>query len=263
MMSEGIRVVDTLSHVFPEPNHLLETFVMTGSTGSGTGHRLADVPLFARLPAAALEELARASRTRTYPAGQVIWSEGDPGDALLVLEEGQLRVARTTGGGVEVVLAVNEAPSALGELALLDGEPRSASVIAQRPVRVRFIPRNEFLALLRREPAAVEGLLHTLADMVRAGNERHLAAVGLDVPGRLADWLLDRAKPLNGSAGALALALNRSQSELAAELGTTRSTLNRAINGFIDLDIIARDGDRVVILKPEALAAYTELPPDQ
>jgi CRP-like cAMP-binding protein len=236
---------------------------MTGSAGPGASHRLADVPLFARLSPAALEELARASRTRTYPAGQVIWSEGDPGDALLVLEEGQLRVTRTTAGGVEVVLAVNDAPSALGELALLDGEPRSASVIAQRPVQVRFIPRGAFLSLLRHEPAAVEGLLHTLADMVRAGNERHLAAVGLDVPGRLAAWLLDRAKPVDGSAERLELTLNRSQSELAAELGTTRSTLNRAINGFIDLDLIARDGDRVVILKSDALAAYTELPPDQ
>ena len=235
---------------------------MTGSAGPGAPHRLADVPLFARLPPAALEELARASRTRTYPAGQVIWSEGDPGDALLVLEEGQIRVTRTTGGGVEVVLAVNDAPAALGELALLDGEPRSAAVIAQRPVRVRFIPRSAFLALLRHEPAAVEGLLHTLAAMVRAGNERHLAAVGLDVPGRLAAWLLDRARPAEGGSGHLELRLNRSQSELAAELGTTRSTLNRAINGFIDLHIIVRDGERVLVLKPDALAAYTELPPD-
>lgn len=236
---------------------------MTGSAGSGTTHRLADVPLFARLPPGALDELVRASRTRSYPAGQVIWNEGDPGDALLVLEEGQIRIARTTGGGVEVVLAVNEAPAVLGELALLDGEPRSASVIAQRPVRVRYIPRTAFLALLRHEPAAVEGLLHTLASMVRAGNERHLAAVGLDVPGRLAAWLLDRAKPQAGGSGHPELTLNRSQSELAAELGTTRSTLNRAINGFVDLDIITRDSERVVILNPDALAAYTELPPAQ
>jgi CRP/FNR family cyclic AMP-dependent transcriptional regulator len=235
---------------------------MTSSAGPDTPHRLADVPLFARLSPEALEELARASRTRTYPAGQVIWSEGDPGDALLVLEEGQIRVTRTTGGGVEVVLAVNDAPAALGELALLDGEPRSASVIAQRPVRVRYIPRTAFLALLRHEPAAVEGLLHTLAAMVRAGNERHLATVGLDVPGRLAAWLLDRAKPVNDTPDTLDLILNRSQGELAAELGTTRSTLNRAINSFIDLGIITRDGEHVVILKPDQLAAYTELPPD-
>lgn len=235
---------------------------MPTSPGAAPDHRLADVPLFARIAPAVLDELARASRIRAYPAGQVIWSEGDPGDALLVLEEGQLRVTRTTGGGVEVVLAVNDAPAALGELALLDGEPRSASVIAQRAVRVRFIPRTAFLALLRKEPAAVEGLLYTLAAMVRSGNARHLAAVGLDVPGRLAAWLLERAEPDPAQRNLPVLTLDRSQGELAAELGTTRSTLNRALNGFVELGLIARDGARLILRKPAELAAYTEMPID-
>ena len=151
-------------------------------------------PTLCRSSDQALEELARESRSRRYAAGQVLWNEGDPGDALLVLEEGQLRVSRFTGAGVEVVLSVVEAPSALGELALLDGAPRDASVTAQRPVTVRLIARSSFLALLRREPVVMEGLLRTLAGMVRAGNVRHVTTVGLDVPGRLAAWLLARAR---------------------------------------------------------------------
>ena len=110
-----------------------------------------------------LDELARASRTRRYAAGQVLWNEGDPGEALLVLEEGQLRVSRFTGAGIEVVLSVVEAPAALGELALLDGAPRDATVTAQKPVTVRLVPRSTFQELLRREPAVVDGLLRTLA----------------------------------------------------------------------------------------------------
>jgi CRP/FNR family transcriptional regulator, cyclic AMP receptor protein len=222
-------------------------------------HRLEEVPLFADLSAQLLDELARESRTRRYAAGQVLWNEGDPGDALLVLEEGQLRVTRVTGAGVEVVLAVMEAPSALGELALLDGAPRDASVIAQRPVTVRHIPRSAFLALLRREPAMVESLLRTLASMVRAGNARHLATVGLDVPGRLAAWLLARAQ--DGAAQKekpRELVIGRSQGELAAELGTTRSTLNRALNGFEALGFLSRKGDSITIRDPDALAAYTD-----
>ncbi len=62
-------------------------------------HRLAEVPLFARLPPAALEELARASPPRCYPQGQVLWNEGDPGESLLVLEEGQLRISRFAASG--------------------------------------------------------------------------------------------------------------------------------------------------------------------
>ena len=155
-------------------------------------HRLAEVPLFARLPPAALAELARASLPRRYPAGQVLWSEGDPGDALLVLEEGRVRVSRFTPAGGEAVLAVVEAPAALGELALLDGAPRDATVTAQGPVAVRLVPRAAFLALLRREPAVVEGLLAALAGWVRLGNARHADLLGPDVSGRLARGLLAR-----------------------------------------------------------------------
>lgn len=232
---------------------------MSSSTNVAPRHRLGDVPLFAGLPPAALDDLARESRTRRYAAGQVLWSEGDPGEALLVLEDGQLRVSRFTGAGVEVVLAVVEAPAAIGELALLDGAPRDAAVIAQQPVTVRFVPRSVFQALLRREPAVVDGLLRSLAAMVRAGNARHAKTVGLDVPGRLAAWLLARA-PESGaqSRGTATISIGRSQGQLAAELGTTRSTLNRALNGFEALGYLSRDGDRVVIRNPTALAAYTE-----
>jgi len=165
-------------------------------------HRLGEVALLAGLPPSALDDLAGRSRVRRYPAGQVIWSEGDPGDALLVLEEGQLRVSRMGMDGREAVLALVEPPAAIGELALLDGAPRDAAVVAQRAVVVRLVPRQAFLELLRREPAMMDGLLKTLAGMVRAGNARHARLVGLDVPGRVAAWLLERADRLPSTRGA-------------------------------------------------------------
>ncbi|MCA9878794.1 MAG: Crp/Fnr family transcriptional regulator, partial [Thermomicrobiales bacterium] len=207
----------------------------------------------------ALDALARASRVRRYAAGQVLWNEGDPGEALLVLESGQLRVSRFSGAGVEIVLSVVDAPAAIGELALVDGAPRDASVIAQQPVMVRFVPRSTFHDLLRREPAVVDGLLRSLVAMVRAGNARHAITVGLDVPGRLAAWLLARATEAPASHHGLPeITLGRSQGQLAAELGTTRSTLNRALIGFESLGYLARRGDRVVIRDAQALAAQAE-----
>lgn len=235
---------------------------MAGSPSTAK-HRLGDVPLFAGLPAAVLDELARDSRLRRYPAGQVLWNEGDPGEALLVLEEGQLRISRFTGAGAEIVLKVEEAPAAVGELALLDGAPRSASVIAQRAVVVRLVPRGVFLALLRREPAMVEGVLRTLAAMIRGSNARHVAMVGLDVPGRLAAWLLART-PADGAGPAfpVEIEIGRSQSELALELGATRSTLNRAIKGFERLGILTVRGQTIVVHDAAALAPFTEIPTD-
>ncbi len=157
------------------------------------GHRLATVPLFEHLSPAALDELARSSLVRRYPQGQILCSEGDPGESLIVLESGSVRVSRLLASGDEAVLAVMDAPSALGELALLDGAPRDATITAQRDVTVRLIPRLVFMELLRREPAAVEGLLRALAALVRQGNARHADVIGLDVPGRLAKWLLRQA----------------------------------------------------------------------
>jgi len=215
--------------------------------------------LLAGLPPAALDALLAAGRPRRFPAGQVLYYEGDPGDALVLLEEGQLRISRVSPDGDETVLAVVEAPAALGELALLDDTPRDATVTAQRPVAVRLIPRSVFREMLRREPALVEGVLRTLVILVRAGNARHADYVGLDVPGRLAKWLLGRATRGEEAAprpGAT-VALGRTQGELAAELGTTRSTLNRALQGFLDLDLIAVDGETVTLVDLAGLAAYT------
>ncbi|MEA2524109.1 MAG: family transcriptional regulator, cyclic receptor protein, partial [Thermomicrobiales bacterium] len=175
-------------------------------------HRLSEVPLFAGLSSTLLDQLAVAGRVRRYPAGQVLFSEGDPGDSLVVLEEGQLRVSRFTPTGQEAVLTVAEAPAALGELALLDGNPRVASVTAQRPVVVRLVPRSEFLELVRSEPAFVEGLLATLAGWVRLANARHADLLGLDVPGRLAKWLLARTE----REGTSMFEIGRTQGELAA-----------------------------------------------
>lgn len=232
---------------------------MTSPMSASPPHRLADVPLLAGLPAPALDELARASRVRRYAAGQVLWNEGDPGEALLVLESGQLRVSRFSGSGVEIVLSVVDAPAAIGELALIDGAPRDASVIAQQPVTVRFVPRSTFHDLLRREPAVVDGLLRSLVTMVRAGNARHAITVGLDVPGRLAAWLLARAAENPGShKGSPEITIGRSQGQLAAELGTTRSTLNRALIGFESLGYVSRRDDRIVIRNAQALAAHAE-----
>ena len=222
-------------------------------------HQLAMVPLFENISSESLDELARSSRVRQYPQGQILCNEGDPGDNLMVLESGHLRISRWTADGEEAVLAVMEAPAVVGELALLDGAPRDATVTAQRAVTIRLIPRTVFLQLIQREPAAVQGLLRTLAGMVRAGNARHADFVGLDVPGRLAKWLLRHAENASGVevTNGTSIELHSSQGELAAELGTTRSTLNRALHTFESLGLIVVDGNQITLEKPEKLADYT------
>ncbi len=219
---------------------------------------LRTVSIFADLPAAALEQLARNSLPRKYRRGQVLCNEGDPGESIYILEEGQLRVTQWTAGGDEAVLAVVEAPASVGELSLLDGSPRSATLTAVGPVRVRLIPRKAFITLLQDQPQIVPGLLVTLAAIIRRGNARQVDLLTLDVPGRLAKWLIARAERTGSPVDdGILIDLARSQGELAAEIGTTRPTLNRALRGFEDQGIIAADGPRVTILDMDKLLAFT------
>jgi CRP-like cAMP-binding protein len=219
------------------------------------------VPIFAGLSDAALETLVAGSRLRSFPAGQVIWSEGDPGDALLILVWGQLRISRIEADGRESVLSVVEPPSAIGELALLDNEPRDATVVAQRDVVVRLLPRQKFRELLATEPTAIYGLLKTLAAMVRTSNERYARAIALDVPARVAAWLLDRAvrSGLNAVGNVpVTIPLGRSQGELAAEIGATRSTLNRALKELERGRLIEIEGDVITLLDLDGLNRRVE-----
>jgi CRP-like cAMP-binding protein len=212
------------------------------ATGA-TAHHLAAVNIFAALDPAMLDALAAESRVRHYPKGQILCSEGDPGDELLVLEAGHAKVCRFTASGREIVLATVNAPLAFGELALLDGAPRTATLIAVSDVVVRFLRRQTVLSLLEGEPQVALALLRALAAMVRATDERLVDVLSLDVPGRLAKWLLAQGAE-RGS-----LRLNQSQEALALSLGTTRVTLNRTLRRFVRLgwievearDIVLRD----------------------
>lgn len=231
---------------------------MTATTAQLSIETLRTVSIFADLPAAALEQLSRNSLPRKYRRGQVLCNEGDPGESIYILEEGQLRVTQWTPAGDEAVLAVVEAPAAVGELSLLDGSPRSATLTAVGPVRVRLIPRKAFMTLIQDQPQIVPGLLATLATLIRRANARQVDLLTLDVPGRLAKWLIERAErtgtPMNDG---LLLDLARSQGELAAEIGTTRPTLNRALRSFEEQGIIATDGPKVTILQMDKLIAFT------
>lgn len=201
----------------------------------------AAVPLFDGLDPARRDEIAAASRVRRYAKGQVLCSEGDPGDDLLVLESGRVRVCHFSPAGQEIVLAEVDAPATFGELALIDGGSRAATVIAESDVRVRYLHRQVVLDLVRREPAVAIALMQTLAAMVRATNERLSDLLALDAPGRLAKWLLAHAD----DAGRVPL--GQSQEALARSIGTTRVTVNRSLRQFARRGLIdVRDGQIVI-----------------
>src|SRR5205814_22478 len=108
--------------------------------------------------------------------------EGDPGAALFLLKSGHVKIVRATAAGAEAVLHVRGPGEHLGEMALVDGAPRSATALALDHVEARMLYRQPFLALLQRRPSAALAVMSGLTAMVRRLNEQLQDATALDAP---------------------------------------------------------------------------------
>jgi CRP/FNR family transcriptional regulator/CRP/FNR family cyclic AMP-dependent transcriptional regulator len=217
---------------------------------------LARIPLLQDVSAEALTQLTRSLRRRTYSRGEVIFHQGDPGDTLHLVRGGRVKVVLPAESGDEAVLAILGPGDCFGELALLDGGPRSASVVAMEPVETLVLGRQDFLAFFRSNIEAAERLVVTLARIIRRANEEVADLAFLDLPGRLAKKLLELAEthghPLEGGKGA-EITVPLTQEELAGMIGATRPSVNKVLGLYEDQGAIQRRGRRIAILKPEVL----------
>jgi CRP-like cAMP-binding protein len=207
---------------------------------------LRDVPLLARLPEADLKALASRGRVRSYRAGAVLFREGDPGDALYVVVEGNVRVAVLSAAGEEATVALLGPGEFVGDLALLDGRPRSASAIAHRATKTLIVTREHFRRWLAERPKASFALLEALSVRVRRTDEALADLSFLGLPQRLAKRLL------NLSVGPERVPIT--QAELASMLGVSRESVNKQLNQFAREGWIALGRGSVSVLNRGALA---------
>ena len=219
---------------------------------------LAETPLLRGLPPDALVKLASIARRRTFKRGEVIFHMGDPGDTLFVVETGKVKVFSYADSGEETVLAIVGPRSCFGELALIDGEPRSATIEALEPVEAVSIGRKAFQDLLRDHPQAALDLLHVLAAKIRylTGLVSDLAF--LDLEGRLAKKLLELAAEYGKAQGdEVVIDVFISQEDLAKMVGATRASVNKVLGWYEDRGIIARRPHprRIYIRQPDRLQA--------
>jgi signal transduction histidine kinase len=141
--------------------------VPSGSNSQRVAQQLASIPLFASLPADELVAVSERGQIQSLPADFTVVQQGDTADALYVLLAGTARVYSRHADGVETELAQQPAGSYFGELALLDGQPRSAWVVTTSPVELFVLPRADFLELLPRAPHALAALVAKLSADVR------------------------------------------------------------------------------------------------
>lgn len=220
---------------------------------------LARIPLFAGLPDEERARLAALLRPRRYMRSEVIFLEGDEGTALCLIAEGRIRIQLTGADGREVVINVYGPGEFFGELAMLDGEPRSADAIAQEVSRVYWLQRDDFVHFLDTHPRAAMTMMAHLSSRLRHTTRVVQDATFRDVPARLARVLLDLAERHGQtSGGGIRIETRLTQGELAAMVGASRETVNRALRGFEQRGLIGWEASRMLIVKPDQLRRRAE-----
>jgi CRP/FNR family transcriptional regulator, cyclic AMP receptor protein len=207
--------------------------------------------LLASVPDADLAVLAGASRTRTLRRSQVVCRADDPGDTLVVVISGRLKVVTRSADGGELTLTILEPGATLGEVSIADGGPRSADVETLADSQLLFIPRDRVHAVCARTPTAALALAVSVAATVRRLTDATADLVFLDLPRRIAKVLLSQPRDARGL-----ISPPLTQEQFARLAAGTRQSVNAALRGFEKRGWITVDGRNVTVRQPGMLARF-------
>jgi CRP-like cAMP-binding protein len=228
-----------------------DTITIAGMlVGRAVFDALAAIPFFAGLERDALERLAGSMRSRRFRRGEVIFHLGDPGDALFVIVSGDVKISLPSETGEEAILATLGSGAVFGELALLDGAPRSASATAQTATETVVLPRDRFRELIATEAGVRDALLASIAGELRRLTTHVEELHFLDITGRLAARLVRLAVD-----GGIRLRKNLTQGDLASMVGCTRQSVNKLLGQFTDDGLIRLEREGIVVTDLDGLTA--------
>jgi CRP-like cAMP-binding protein len=216
---------------------------------------LAGIPFFSGLDSASLERVGAGMRMRRFRRGEVIFHQGDPGDALFIVMTGAIKIMLPSDTGDEAILATLRPGDVFGELALLDGAPRSATATTLEATETLILPRDQFRELLATEPAIRDALLAAIAGELRRLTNHVEELHFLDITGRLASRLARLAAESGTTLpdGSIRLRSPLTQGDLAAMIGCTRQSVNKLLGMFTDDGLIRLDRDNIVVLDLDRL----------
>lgn len=204
--------------------------------------------LFSHVGDDGLRAIAGQMRRRRFRRNEVIFHQGDIGDSLQVVASGGVKIVLPSTEGEEAIIASLKPGEFFGELALLDGSPRSTTATAIEQTETLALPREPFLQLLSEDPRLVRALLHALAEELRrlTGHVEELHF--LDLAGRLSMRLVRLARDADpGAGGRVELDWPFTQSDLAAMIGGTRQSVNKLLSGLVDDGMVRIERDTIVI----------------
>ena len=212
------------------------------------------VVLFERLQEPELTGLSQQLTRRTFRRGTMIFHKDQAGDALYIVESGRVRIFRTSESGKELEVSEAGPGEVFGELALLDGSPRSASVEAVEDTVTHTLNRDEFLRYLATAPQLAVAVILLLSKRLRAITEYAESLAFLDLEARLARDLLQLGERHGVVADGVEIDLaHLNQTELANRIGATRERVNRALAAFRSQRLIKLRGKKIVLIDLERL----------
>jgi CRP/FNR family transcriptional regulator len=218
---------------------------------------LRSVPLFSDLEQPELERFSRVAVPRAFPAATRVFHEGDHSDACYIVRSGSFRVTREHPDGRAITLATLGPGDIFGELAMLDGEVRSASVEALADGELLALPAGEVRALLARHPEITVKLVAALVRRLRTANERISRQSFQTVPSRVAgvlSQLVAEEAPRGGGGGEVTIRMN--QADLAQLAGTSRESVSRFLADLERAGIVRPGRGRVTVLDAPKLNNY-------
>ncbi len=209
---------------------------------------LRNVPIFADLDDTQLDRIAKLGTRKKYKKGNIIVLEKEMGAALFVIITGKVKVVRTDEDGREVILSIFGPGEFFGEMSLLDGLARSATVVATAKSELFMIHRREFLDLLNEFPAVAISLLAELTMRLRKADAQIKSLSLKDAAGRVANVLLLLADDVGVfKKGKVVIEDLPLQQDMANMAGTSRETVSRMIHQFVEKGHISLEGNRLTI----------------
>lgn len=198
--------------------------------------------LLSDLPSRLATGLMAGATARNLAADEVLFLAGDPGDGLYRVDEGLLKVSIASASGAERILAILGPGSLVGDLAIIDGLPRSASVTALRDCKLRFLSRAAFEKFAAAEPAIYKYLLIVLAARLRDTDQIVAAGSFLPLKGRVARALVDLAHAFGKDVGGGRIVIRQklSQTDIASMAGIARENVSRIMNEWIRAKVVTR-----------------------
>ena len=210
-------------------------------------------PLFRDLPPAVIEHLGSYMKTRRVARGTTIFAKGDPGSGLMGVLAGAVKVSVASADGKDIVLNVFREGDIFGEIALLDGRPRTADATAMSDCELIVIERRDFVPFLSSQPDVMLKFIEILCSRLRRTSEQVQDITFLNLPTRLAKTLLQLTGGVQGSA--MPSKASITQREISQMIGMSRESTNKQLRAWAKRGWIRLERGGVGVLAADKLTA--------